>query len=113
MATVSPTRSTRRAAAHDPSLLQDLHDASRPATHNASVRPGSIQDASCGDRVATAGGRYACAHFQAEQTGIIEAALRQGGWVYRTAYRCLTCGSCFTETHEQTMPRSSSGDAMS
>lgn len=47
-----------------------------------------------------------CGHWNAEQIGVIEAALAAGGWVYRTAYQCRACGACFTETHSQTVPRS-------
>lgn len=52
-----------------------------------------------------------CTHFNAEQIGVIEGALRKGGWLYRSAYRCPTCGACFVETHAQSTPRSS-GSAM-
>jgi len=53
-----------------------------------------------------------CGHFNAEQVGVIEAALSSGGWEYRTAYRCPRCGACFVEVHAQTMPRRREVDAI-
>jgi hypothetical protein len=53
--------------------------------------------------------RSTCSHFDAAQIGAIEAALRRGGWEYRTSYRCATCGACFVEVHTQSAPRDAVG----